>query len=129
MSGIITEMDTLIAGIISVNATIKVVINIVIPPASEHFGFRDRYKRSINIYNNALADKYVNQESNRIFINTAFCLHVDPYYSYPTTTELKNPYNSGSGELIQVNYIHPSLDGYKMMGDAMWSNIKYITTT
>ena len=123
---VLIDMETFVTNLTTSLPLAKIVLNLVIPPGAEDFGFKWRYKRAITIYNNLLIARFKGREASRIYINGNFLAYLDNKYAYPTSTQQMNPHDSTTVETYQTDYIHPKTFGYYMMGDAMWAHLKYM---
>lgn len=128
----LTQLDTLINSIKSVNGTIKVLLMIPPPPANQDaFGKNYlvgetswRHKRNMLLWAQAMITKYSGQEANRIYLvptNVA----IDTVNNYPTETVAVNSRNSNT-VARQSNGVHPATSGYQQIGDAVFYAVKAI---
>lgn len=127
------KLDSLIASIKAAGAGIKVGLMIPSPPSFEQDSFalsealgatRARFKRNILIWARELISKYANQEASRIYIVSSN-LNLDTENNMARTDVA--PINSRSSvtKARQSNGVHPGVEGYRQIGDSVWSFMKY----
>ena len=125
------ELNAMIANIRLYSSTVKIGVMVAIPPSSNQDAFgknyasgqtRWRYKRNHYLWTKAFIDYFKAREAENIYVvplNT--CL--DTVNNMSTETVAVNSRNAKQ-VVRQSNGIHPALEGYNQMADAIWYWLK-----
>lgn len=127
------DISTLIANIKASVPTVKFIINTCIVPANQDaFGVnyttqlsKNIYKTNLHKYNSLLISTFRDRESEGIYLNCNMSLNIDTEIGFDSTNELISEHSTETKKRYN-NAVHPNSVGYKMMGDALWSCLKYI---
>lgn len=129
----VNNMTTLIANIKASIPTVKFIINTCIVPASQDaFGVnyttqlsKNIYKTNLQKYNSLLISTFRDRESEGIYLNCNMTLNIDTEIGFDSIDELISEHSTVTKKRYN-NAVHPNSAGYKMMGDSLWSCLKYI---
>lgn len=84
---------------------------------------RRRYKRNIDRYRKWLIDTYGSMEADGIYLIPVHA-NVDPYYGMPFASAAAVNVRSATTIARQDNGVHPDVEGYYQMADAVYSFLK-----
>jgi lysophospholipase L1-like esterase len=131
MNDMFAALDLLIAAIHSVSPSTRIGLIPPVPPTSSQDAFganykngqtRWQYKRNQHAVVRAMYERYATNESLRVSLIPAFT-NLDCERNYPASAA---PWNARTNTEVtrQNNGVHPSAEGYRQIGDAIYCWMK-----
>jgi len=131
---IIRPYESLIAMVHAVNRETKIGVVLIPPPAASQDAFgtncgcafdRWQYKRNQHQLVERLIKHFGGREKERIFLLPVY-LNLDCRHNYPVNGTAWNARNT-TGRAMQVNAVHPAVEGYRQNGDSFYFWLKTVT--